>query len=238
MTEPLATPSFPTPPACAPPRVTGVEVCVVFGATVGLSLAGSLWDGSAAQAASAFTDGHLLGLVAVEVLLAALLIPWLRRRGWSPRDVAGAPGPADLARGVGLWGLALTCSAATWLIFSLSQPEAAQALADEQRFTGAPPSAVAVILVSVVNPVFEEFLWLGYGVTRLVPRLGLRAAAAVSIGLRVIDHVYQGPWAVLGILPLGVAFTWYFGRTRRLWPVVVAHALFDAVGLVVRMSTQ
>jgi membrane protease YdiL (CAAX protease family) len=238
MTEPLATPSFPTPAAHAPRRVTGAEVSIVFGATVGVWLAGSFSEGSTAQAASAFTDGHLLRVVTFEALVAALLVPWLRRRGWSPRDVAGAPGLADVARGVGVWGLAFACYAVTWVLFALLQREAAEALAIEQRFTGAPASAAAIILVSIVNPVFEEFLWLGYGVTRLAPRLGLRAAAALSVGLRAIVHLYQGPWAVLGVLPVGVAFTWYFGRTRRLWPVVVAHALFDAIGLALRMSTQ
>jgi uncharacterized protein len=232
MTEPPAAPSS----ASASARATGAEASVVYGATAGVWLARSLLEGSAARAASAFTDGHLFGVVAFEVVVAALLVPWLRRRGWSPRDVAGTPAPADLARGVGVWALALACYAVTWVLFAVLQREAAEALALERRFTGAPASATAVILASIVNPIFEEFLWLGYGVTRLAPRLGLRAAAVLSVGLRAIIHLYQGPWAVLGVLPVGVAFTWYFGRTRRLWPVIVAHALFDGVGLALRMS--
>ena len=123
-----------------------------------------------------------------------------------------------------------------WVLFATLSPEVASALAAERRFTGVPAGALAIVLVSVVNPVFEEFLWLGYGVARLADRIGLRTAALLSLGLRLAVHVYQGPWAVLGVLPLGLAFTWYYGRTRRLWPVVVAHVLFDALGLAQRLA--
>ena len=122
------------------------------------------------------------------------------------------------------------------MLFATLSPEVASALAAERRFTGVPAGALAIVLVSVVNPVFEEFLWLGYGVARLADRIGLRTAALLSLGLRLAVHVYQGPWAVLGVLPLGLAFTWYYGRTRRLWPVVVAHVLFDALGLAQRLA--
>ena len=214
------------------------EASIVFGSTVGVSLASILWSGRAARAAVAFTDVHLFGIVAFELLIAALLVPWLRRRGWSPREVAGDPSPLDIVRGIGVWLLGVGCYTATFIIFYALQPEVARALASEPGFPGAAPSAAAVVLVSVVNPVFEEFLWLGYGVTRHSPGLGVRGAAALSVVLRTLVHLYQGPALMLGVLPLGVAFTWYFVRTRRLWPVVVAHALFDAMGLVYRMSTE
>ena len=45
-------------------------------------------------------------------------------------------------------------------------------------------------------------------------------------------HAYQGPMAVIGILPLGLVFTYYFARSRRLWPAVVAHMIFDTIGLL------
>jgi len=36
---------------------------------------------------------------------------------------------------------------------------------------------------------------------------------------------------VIGIVPLGFIFTYWYARTGRLWPVVLAHALFDVAGL-------
>ncbi len=218
-----------------PPRPIGLEAAVVFGATVGISVLGTILVGDA-PAATAFTDEHLIGTVVWEMLLTALLVPWLWLRGWTPRDVAGAPVPADVVRGIGVGLLAFGCRWALWVLFSVLRPDAAGALADEMRFTGVPAGPLAIVLISVLNPVFEEFLWLGYGVARLADRLGLRRAAILSLGLRLAVHTYQGPWAVLGVLPLGVGFTWYYGRTRRLWPVVVAHVLFDAIPLAQRLS--
>ena len=144
--------------------------------------------------------------------------------------------PADIGRGAAVGLLAFGCYWLLWMVFSRLRPDAAAALSSETPFTGAPAGPLAIVVVSVLNPVFEEFLWLGYGVARLADRLGLRAASILSLGLRLAVHTYQGPWAVLGVLPLGVAFTWYYGRTRRLWPVVVAHVLVDALGLARRLA--
>jgi membrane protease YdiL (CAAX protease family) len=78
--------------------------------------------------------------------------------------------------------------------------------------------------------VFEELLWLGLGLAAF-RRLGIVPAAAVSVGLRLLAHAYQGPLALVTVLPIGVLFTAYYIRTRRLWPIVVAHAFQDTLAL-------
>ncbi len=108
-------------------------------------------------------------------------------------------------------------------------PAAARALHSPTLVAGA--SVPALVAVTVLNALFEEFLWLGYAVPALASRLGLEAACVVSIGLRTSIHLYQGAMAFVGILPMAVIVTLYFARTRRLWPVVVAHVVIDAVGL-------
>ena len=215
---------------------TLAEAAIVYGATVGPSVVAAMVWGIESRDAVAFTNEHLYGIVLWEIVLAGLLVPWLWTRGWKPWVAAGSPEPVDVLRGGGVWLLATGCVWTAWATFALLQPTLAAALAAEQRYTGIPAAAPAIVLVSVLNPVFEEFLWLGYGVQRLGERFGLRAAMATSIVLRTAVHAYQGPWAVLGILPLAVALTWYYGRTRRLWPVVVAHVLFDAIGLAARIA--
>jgi membrane protease YdiL (CAAX protease family) len=234
MSEPAAA-SLPPTPTPNDRRALGLEACVVFGATAGVSLLGALWAGGT-RTEAAFTNAHLLGLTAYELLLALLLVPWLGRRGWSPYVVGGTPAPSDVVRGAGVALLAYACYGAVWVLFAGLQPETAAALVSEHRYPGAPAGAVVIVAVSLVNPVFEEFLWLGYGVARLGPQLGMRVAATLSLTLRVAVHAYQGPWAVLSILPLGLAFTWYYGRSRRIWPVVVAHVMFDALGLAQRLA--
>jgi membrane protease YdiL (CAAX protease family) len=61
---------------------------------------------------------------------------------------------------------------------------------------------------------------------------GNAAAILGSAGLRTLLHAYQGAMALVSILPLGLVFTIYYARSRRIWPVIVAHMLFDVVALL------
>ena len=204
---------------------------VVFGLTVGfwwVSMVGSAIVGHPRDE-TAFTTGRLVTLLAYEAVIAALLVPWLARRGWSVRS-AGAPEPFDVLRGVGVWFGCELVFVLAWWMFAIVQPKIAQELAAAQPFTGG-ASQTWVVITSIVNPLFEEFLWLGYGLVALESRIGLRAACAVSIALRVSVHAYQGPLALLSILPVGLVLTLYFASSRRLWPVIVAHVMLDALGL-------
>lgn len=56
-------------------------------------------------------------------------------------------------------------------------------------------------------------------------------AANVSAGGRLLYHLYQGPLAVVGILPSALLFGYWFARAGRLWPLVVAHAILDALAV-------
>ena len=122
-----------------------------------------------------------------------------------------------------------------WICFAKLNPHIASVLAADHPFTGAAAGPLAIVLVAVINPVFEELLWLGYFVQRLQPRLGWRGAALVSVALRFAVHLYQTPTAELGILLIAVVFTWYYIRTQRIWPVIVAHMCMDAIGLLARL---
>jgi uncharacterized protein len=85
-----------------------------------------------------------------------------------------------------------------------------------------------VVPIVLFNAVFEELLWLSLGMFAF-RRLGRGAAAVLSIALRVVIHVYQGPLALLSIVPMGAAFTIYYLRTHRLWPIIIAHAFQDLI---------
>ena len=165
----------------------------------------------------------------LELLLAGTVGVWLWRQGWRPHLTATRPFELrDLWRAFGVW-LGALLAYLTWAIawYNLAPELTAGALATELR--GQPALGMAVTL-SVANAVFEEFLWLGLGVAAL-RRCGLAVAMSASIGLRTLIHVYQGPLALVAILPLGIVFTAYYVRTRRLWPVVFAHAFQDLLVL-------
>jgi len=89
------------------------------------------------------------------------------------------------------------------------------------------------VLVAVENGFLEEVLVVGYLITRLRQ---LRWPTVVVIGasalLRGTYHLYQGYGAFVGNAIMGALFGWFFLRFRRIWPLVIAHSLIDAVALV------
>jgi membrane protease YdiL (CAAX protease family) len=87
-----------------------------------------------------------------------------------------------------------------------------------------------LLLAAVANAVLEEVVVVGYLMTRLGD-LGWRVVSAVAASalLRGSYHLYQGFGAFVGNAAMGVVFALFFVRTRRLFPLVIAHALIDAV---------
>jgi membrane protease YdiL (CAAX protease family) len=93
------------------------------------------------------------------------------------------------------------------------------------------------VLIAVTAGVTEEIVVRGYAQTRLEQ---LRAPVAVILLLPTalwgVLHVYQGVGAALTIFGLGLMYAWYFHRTRRLWPLILAHILFDMTQLVLILA--
>ncbi len=50
--------------------------------------------------------------------------------------------------------------------------------------------------------------------------------------LRGVYHLYQGYGAGLGNIVMGLVFGYAWMRTRRLWPLIIAHGVIDAVAYV------
>ncbi len=88
---------------------------------------------------------------------------------------------------------------------------------------------VPVLLLRAIEAgVVEEVVAVAYLVTRLQQ---LRATPAAAVGasalLRGAYHLYQGLGGFVGNLAMGLLFGALFVRTRRAWPLVVAHVLLD-----------
>jgi uncharacterized protein len=206
------------------------EVILVLGLPTGFFLASSLAWLARKEGAIPFDDGRLFETLAIEAAIALPLLPFLWRRGWSPFKIGGAPEWQDVIRGLGVWLTYMGAFYIAFLILSAVAPTLAESLRQPQFAGVVSPSAA--IAGALLNPLFEEFLWLGYAIPAIGSRLGLRVACAVSVALRVSVHLYQGPLlAFVAILPLSFVVTWYFARTGRIWPVIVAHVITDAIGL-------
>jgi membrane protease YdiL (CAAX protease family) len=184
-------------------------------------------DGSAAPIT--ISDAELLAGLALQLFLSATVGVWLWRSGWRPHRSATLPfHHQDLARGMGLWVSAILSVACWAMLCRLAVPDLL-AISKETQLLGAPSFWVSLAF-SLYNAVFEELLWLGLGMAAF-RRFGVAPAAAISIALRLLAHAYQGPLALVTVLPIGVLFTVYYIRSRRIWPIVVAHAFQDTLAL-------
>ena len=93
--------------------------------------------------------------------------------------------------------------------------------------------ATMLLLSAAVAGVLEETIAVGYLLTRLKElRWSVPAAIAASALLRGAYHLYQGWPMALGNVAMGVVFAWWYHRTGRLGPLILAHWTLDAVAFI------
>ncbi len=90
-----------------------------------------------------------------------------------------------------------------------------------------------LLLDAFQDGVAEEIIVGAFVLTRL-RQLGWTNSRALAAGavLRGSYHLYQGYGGFVGNAIMGVIFGWWFQRTRRVWPLVIAHFVIDAVSFV------
>jgi membrane protease YdiL (CAAX protease family) len=90
-----------------------------------------------------------------------------------------------------------------------------------------------LILEAFQQGVAEEIIIAAYVLTRL-RQMGWSNSRALLAGsaLRGSYHLYQGYGGFVGNAVMGLVFGWWFQRTRRVWPLVIAHFVIDAVSFV------
>jgi membrane protease YdiL (CAAX protease family) len=88
-------------------------------------------------------------------------------------------------------------------------------------------SILAGILISVAAGVGEEIVYRAYAISRLEELGWYRAAVWAPWAVFTVQHLYEGPEAILFIGAVGGTFVWLYRWQRSVWPVVVAHILYD-----------
>lgn len=90
-----------------------------------------------------------------------------------------------------------------------------------------------LILAALQNAILEEVVVIGYLMTRLGQRGWTTTATIVAAALlRGSYHLYQGVGPGLGNVVMGLVFGYWFHRTRRVMPLVIAHTILDVVAFV------
>ncbi|WP_308290195.1 CPBP family intramembrane glutamic endopeptidase [Mumia sp. zg.B53] len=90
-----------------------------------------------------------------------------------------------------------------------------------------------LILSALMNSVLEEVIVVGYLMWRLT-QLGWNrwSVLAASAALRASYHLYQGIGPAIGNAVMGIVFGYWYQRTGRIVPLVIAHAVIDIVAFV------
>jgi membrane protease YdiL (CAAX protease family) len=234
-----------------PPRLLRWEIISVFAVSLGASglyalvqYIGSLTAQQALSSQAVIVHGTLapgrplldlfLQLTSITLALAPVLLVFylLARAGEGPSSIGldGSQPVRDLARGavlaavIGGSGLGLYLAA---YHLGVELNVVAENLPDVWW-------RIPILLLSAAqNGILEEVIVVGYLLSRL-DRLGVRPwlAIAISATIRGSYHLYQGIGAFIGNAAMGVIFGILYRRWGRITPLIVAHALIDAVTFV------
>jgi membrane protease YdiL (CAAX protease family) len=231
----------PVPRPPGPPRILRLELGLVLLLAFGPNLVGLLLLALGPQGTAE---------VEAELVPSLVTLVFSQFLSWAPvlvigyllaRNREGWPGigltrfrPGDLGMGLVLWVTSYALVFVLALLFQYFGQREVDFLPE-----GLPLwfRAVQAVLIAVTAGVTEEVVVRGYAQTRLEQ---LSAPTAVILllptALWAVLHVYQGLGAALTIFGLGLLYAWYFQRTRRLWPLILAHTLFDMTQLVLILS--
>ena len=184
------------------------------------------------RAALLFDDHRVWTLLIYQASVAPVIAYILWERGWKWPDFSVRISPRGVLQG---FALAIVAFALLKAGFLLTSSVATASGATPAIAMPALPGILAMggmLMAAVVKAVFEEVLVCGYVVQSLRGRFGIALAVNASIAIRMSFHLYQGPGAFLSFALFGLIFTFFYIRTGRLWPLIVAHALLEAVNLL------
>lgn len=90
-----------------------------------------------------------------------------------------------------------------------------------------------LILSALQNAILEEVVVVGFVMTRL-KQMGWNVWTTIvtSALIRGSYHLYQGFGQALGNVVMGLVFGYFYTRTKRVLPLIVAHTIMDVVVFV------
>lgn len=228
------------PELVAPWWEIALVLAVMLGPFIYSSTRYVLTNGSNNYISVILTDHKFVGLIATESFLLAGMFGYLHRRGWKPEDfcvrrsLKGSLVAPVLAVGAYLVN---SCTVAVLLGFVLwLSPHPHGLLA---AFVAQAPHIerhsinvtwFSIFAGSTLNSFLEEIVFMGYGFNQFAAKRGPFFALVLMVLLRMLLHTYQGPVHMLGIGAFSIFFGLAYWYLRRVWPLIVAHALIDVLG--------
>lgn len=208
---------------------TPLEALGICTLCFGWFIVASLAAVSSGFRSGSFSDQGFAELIVFEVFLATIALCVLHWRGFFTASLY--PAPSMVGAGVGL----LLYLAAAFTAVVTTSTFATSALQEpiDTLMGNTGISLVTLVTLGVVNGTYEEVFLLGF-LLRGLREYGLAVALGVSLLVRVLYHLYQGPLGAVSVLVFGAVLSVYFIATGRLFPAVFAHALADIVPFIWR----
>lgn len=217
------------------PYEFALVVAVAFGWSILGSVSALLSGRTVGQvgAADSFTSTHLYAVVLVELIALPVIATILYLRGWRLKDfplsITTKATIIGLVVFVFVWLGELVMNAVSTALFDSLRPEL-ERLATYKP--SSPPDLIAISVLVLVNPLFEEVIVCGYVIPVLSARFGQTTAINVSVIIRGLYHLYQGVAMLPFHLLYGLIQAYLFVRLRQLWPLIVSHAALDFMALL------
>jgi len=177
-----------------------------------------------------FDDRRALLTLGIEIVCGSIALLLLRARGWKLSDLGfRITLPQTLAGMLLLFGSNFIVASIVELVRAATGVDASAVTSSEAHVTWP-----VLIVLTLINPLYDEILSVAYNVEAASKAHGAAFAITLSATVRFICHLEQGPISAVTILPFGLIFAFVYWRWRVVWPLVVAHAVMDFVGLVPR----
>jgi membrane protease YdiL (CAAX protease family) len=95
---------------------------------------------------------------------------------------------------------------------------------------------LAALAISITAGISEEIVYRAYGISRMEQAGFPRAALFVPILVWTAQHLYEGPIALLIVGSVGIPLVWLFWWKRSVWPLMIAHAMYDITIFLISAS--
>lgn len=209
------------------------EFLIVILGSLGLSLLSNLQvvlDPAIADRLPPFTNETLVSNVMYELFVLLWIGAFLKVRGWTFERLGFSISLRDTSVGV---LLAIIVFCAVWFIEQVLGSAAPTLLEAARRFdkVAGELDVWTMALSSIVDSVFEELFVCAYVISALKEKRNAAFALNVSVVLRVGCHAYQGLYGVLVGGALGLVFGYWYLKSGRIWPLLVAHAVLQFIEL-------
>ncbi len=218
----MTTTDSPTP---TKPRGLALEVAAVIGLCLASVIVKLLFE----VAPSAWSNAIV---VAWQVPVVIVLFRVAKARGES-LDVVSAPLTRDAA-----WDLALlfvagsAVYAAVYSVGARLAPELAETAWRASPRIIRDSGALPALLLAAVGPMVGAALLRGHLQTRLCQlHWPASATIALSVALQASLYFERGLLPMVALGAQFLVFALYSHRTRRLWPVLIAHTMQSVIGL-------